>query len=91
MTATETVERALALTNARVSAAPGFELFASTAAQLKYLLLVLRGEERDRSHLKDIVVGHFAAREFGESDPELAEALMAAQAIGSKAAKGLKV
>ena len=91
MTAIETVEKALALAHVRLSAAPGFEIFASTVAQLEYLLSVLRGNEKDRSRLKNIIVGHFAVREFEESDPELAEALNAAQAIAFKAAKGLKI
>ena len=91
MTAIETVERALALAHDRLNVAPGFELFVSTVAQLEYLLSVLRGDEKDRSRLKNIIVGHFAVREFQESDPELAEVLNAAQAIAFKAAKGLKV
>ncbi|MBB5407656.1 MULTISPECIES: immunity protein Tsi6 family protein [unclassified Paraburkholderia] len=91
MTAIETVEKALALARARLNAASGFEIFASTVAQLEYLLSVLRGDDKDRTRLKKIVVGHFAAREFEENDPELAKALHAAQAIAYKAAKGLKV
>jgi len=55
------------------------------------LLSVLRGNEKDRSRLKNIIVGHFAVREFEESDPDLAEALNAAQAIAFKAAKGLNL
>lgn len=91
MTAVETVEKALALANIRLRAAPGFEIFSSVVAQLEYLLSVLRGNEKDRSRLKNIIVGHFAVREFEESDPDLAEALNAAQAIAFKAAKGLKL
>ncbi|WP_300443455.1 immunity protein Tsi6 family protein [Zoogloea sp.] len=91
MTALKTVERALALARVRLRKNPEFEIFTSTVAQLEYLLSVLRGDERDRSRLKDIIVGHFAVREFEESDPELAEALNAAQAIAFKAARGLKV
>lgn len=91
MTAIETVERALVLAHVRLRAAPEFEIFASTVAQLEYLLSVLRGDENDRSHLRNIIVGHFAVREFEESDPELADALNAAQSIAFKAAKGLKV
>jgi hypothetical protein len=91
MTSVETVEQALALARARLIAAPGFELIASTVAQLEYLLSVLRGDEKDRSRLKNIIVGHFAVREFEESDPELADALNAAQAIAYRAAKGIKV
>ena len=90
-TAIETVENALALARARLSTAPTFEIFASTVTQLEYLLSVLQGDEPDRSRLKTIIVGHFAVREFEESDPELAELLIAAQGIASKMAKGLKV
>jgi len=91
MTALKTVERALALARVRLGEAPDFEIFTSTVVQLEYLLSVLRGDEMDRSRLKDIIVGHFAVREFEESDPDLAEALCAAQAIAFKAARGLKV
>ncbi|TWB75147.1 hypothetical protein FBZ87_104247 [Nitrospirillum amazonense] len=35
-------------------------------------------------------MGHYAVREFAESDPELAAALMAAQAIATRMGKGLK-
>jgi len=91
MTALKTVERALALARVRLGEAPDFEIFTSTVVQLEYLLSVLRGDEMDHSRLKDIIVGHFAVREFEESDPDLAEALCAAQAIAFKAARGLKV
>lgn len=87
----EIVEKAVALANARLAAAPSFQIFSSTVDQLEYLLSVLRGVENDRSRLKDIIVGHFAVREFAESDPELAEALHGAQNIASQAAKGLEV
>ncbi|MFC5459277.1 immunity protein Tsi6 family protein [Massilia niabensis] len=52
---------------------------------------VMRGDEKNRSRLKSIIVGHFAVREFAESDPELADALYAAQKIASQATKGLNV
>jgi hypothetical protein len=91
MTATEVIEKALTLARARLDDAPGFQLFVSTVAQLEYLLSVVNGAEKDRSRLKDIIVGHFAVREFEESDPEFAKALNAAQFIASQAAKGLKI
>lgn len=90
MTAIEIVEQALALVRVRLQLAPTFEIFTSSESQLEYLQSVLQGNQ-DRSRLKDIIIGHFAIREFQESDPELAEALIAAQAIASKMAKGLKV
>lgn len=91
MTSIETVEAALEIARSRLHSAPEFEIFSSTVAQLEYLLSVLQGREEDRSRLKDIIVGHFAVREFEESDPDLANVLNAAQAIAFKAAKGLKV
>ena len=91
MSAIETVENALALARARLKAAPDFDIFASAVTQLEYLLSVLHGEQSDRSRLKNIIVGHFAVREFEESDPELADALNAAQLIAFKMNKGLKV
>jgi predicted nucleic acid-binding protein len=91
VTPIEVIDQALAVARSRLSSAPGFEVFISTVAQLEYLAAVLRGDENDRSRLKSINVGHFAVREFEESDPELADALFAAQAIASKMAKGLKV
>jgi hypothetical protein len=52
---------------------------------------VLSGEDSDRSKMKNIIVGHYAARELEGSDPDLAEALYSVQAIASKMARGLKV
>lgn len=87
----ETVVNALAIAKERLSRAPEYELFLSTVAQLEYLLAVLTGEQTDRSRLKNIIVGHFAVREFQESDPELAQALMASQFIASQTMRGLKI
>lgn len=91
MTSIEQIEDALTLAHMRLRQAPEFELYLSTVAQLEYLLSVLKGVEKDRSRLKDIVVGHFAVREFAESDPEFSQVLRAAQFIASNAAKGLTV
>lgn len=91
MNSIETVVNALRIAKERLSSAPEYELFVSTVAQLEYLLWVLTGQQTDRSRLKNIIVGHFAVREFQESDPELAQALMAVQFIASQAARGLKV
>ncbi len=91
MTAVDTIESALEITRKRLIVALTFELFISAETQLTYLLSLLTRQESDRSRLKNIIVGHFAVREFEESDPELAAALLAAQNIASKMAKGLKV
>jgi hypothetical protein len=91
MTAIETVNHALSLARNRLNDAPTFQLFISTVAQLEYMSRVLNGEENDKSQMKKIVVGHYAVHEFEESDPDLANALTAAQSIASKMSKGLKV
>lgn len=70
---------------------PSFPLYSSIVSQLEYVAAVLDGTEKDRSKLQHIVVGHYGAREFEESDPELARALKDAQLIASKMVKGLKV
>jgi hypothetical protein len=91
MTSIDQIEDALRLARVRLSEAPEFELYRSTVAQLEYLLSVLSGVEKDRSRLKDIIIGHFAVRELAESDPEFSQVLRAAQFIASNASKGLKV
>lgn len=87
----ELVQKALGLARNRLSSAPEFEIYKSIVAQLEYLDRVLSGNEKDRSKLKNIIVGHYGVREFEESDPEFADALIDAQSIASKMAKGLKV
>jgi len=87
----EIVDRALVVANQRLAAVPDFQLFASIVAQLSYVRAVLSGAESDRSRLKAVIVGHYAVREFSESDPEFAAVLMPVQNIASKMAKGLKI
>jgi Tsi6 len=91
MTAIETVNNALFLARKRIDSAPTFQLFDSIVTQLEYVEKVLNGKEKDRSRMKNIIVGHYAVREFEDSDPELAAILIAVQAIASKMAKGLKI
>lgn len=91
LTPIESVKKALSLAIERRNVAPSFEIFSSIVAQLEYVSMVLSGEEKDRSRIKKIIVGHYAVREFEESDPEFADALMQVQAIVSKMLKGLKL
>jgi hypothetical protein len=85
------VNSALDIARARLMEVPSFPLYSSIVAQLEYLSAVVNGREKDRSRLKEIVIGHYGAHEFEESDPEFAQALKDAQLIASKMAKGLKV
>jgi hypothetical protein len=90
--ATTVVRAALELVKFRQTTSPTFNIYSSCASQLEYLLAVLEGQlPRDLPKLQTIVVGHYGVREFMESDPELARALIDAQSIASTMAKGLKV
>jgi hypothetical protein len=91
MNPVETVNYAFAIAQQRSRENPSVEMFASILRQLEYMSRVLTGEDPDRSRMKDIVVGHYAARELDGSDPELAEALYRVQVIASKMARGLQV
>jgi hypothetical protein len=91
MTPIETVDRALEVAKERLNAFPGIAMFSSIVAQIEYVAQVLKGHESDRSRMKDIIVGHYAARELEGSDPEFAELLFAVQAYASRMARGLKI
>ncbi|URX62095.1 hypothetical protein KR767_18925 [Luteibacter anthropi] len=91
MNSLETVMNALNLAKARMTEVPSFSIYQSIVAQLEYVADVLRGVEMDRGRLRDVMIGHYGAREFEESDPEFASALKDAQLIATKMSKGLKV
>ena len=91
MSAIDTLSNAIQLIQVRQAEAPTFELYKSIDGQLRYLQQVISGETKDRSHLKDVVVGAYAVKEFEEADPELARVLKEVQLIASRMAKGLKV
>ena len=91
MDSAKLVDKALEMAEERRKLAPSFHLFGSIVAQLQYLRDVLAKVELDRSKLKDIIVGHYAVREFEETDPEFSEVLKKAQYVASTAARGLKI
>jgi len=84
------VDEALKLCLERKEIYPTVGMFDSIEKQLAYLKAVLIGEETDRTRLSKIVVGVYAVREFDDSDPEFANALMKAHYIAVRMAKGLK-
>jgi len=75
----------------RLDSMPNYNIYRSICAQLDYLYGIASGVEKDRSKLRDIIVGIYGVREFEESDSELSVALRDAQYIADKIAKGLKV
>lgn len=92
MNAIDVVQGALALARNRLGEAPNYPIYASCVAQLEYLLSALEGSTAiDRPKLRTFTIGHYAVREFEESDEELSRALKDAHLIASKLAEGLKV
>lgn len=81
ITGAEIVERAISIVKARIKKLPNHGIYHSVLRQLKYILNVLNGTVEDTSGLDKIIVGHYAVREFEESDPELADALIQCQNI----------
>ena len=63
---------------------PDFDIYKSILKQLHYLQMILNGSEPDRSKLEKIILGHFAVREFEESDLEFSEILKKCQNIAFK-------
>lgn len=84
MSQIKTIKDGISLTETRLRDIPDYDIYQSILKQLNYLLSVVDGSELDRSKLDKIMVGHFAVREFEESDPELAKALKKCQNIAFK-------
>lgn len=91
MDALTAVNGALNVARKRMAEFPSFPIYPSIVLQLEYVVAVLAGTELDRGKLKHIIVGHYGAREFEESDPEFARVLKDVQLIVTKMAKGLNV
>ena len=79
-----TIKEGISLVKKRLNDIPDFDIYQSILKQLYYLLSVLDGSELDKSKLKQVVLGHFAVREFEESDPELSKILKKCQNIAFK-------
>lgn len=92
MNAIDVVQSALVLARSRLSEAPNYPIYGSCVAQLEYLLSILDGSVMiDRPKLRTFTIGHYAVKEFEESDEELSRALKDSYLIASKLADGLKV
>nr|WP_254071741.1 immunity protein Tsi6 family protein [Kosakonia sacchari] len=98
LTATEYIEKALNLATKRCqdiennqTANSLVPMYQSIAAQLKYLKDVVNGTEKDKSKLRELTFGIYAAKEFESSDEVFFERLTDAFYIASQIRKGLKV
>lgn len=75
MTPIATIDKALADSIKLLAEYPNFQPLESVIAQLQYLKGILNGEVEDRSRLKEIIIGIYAAREFEERDMDFANTL----------------
>ena len=92
MKAIDVVRSALVLARSRLTEMPSYPIYASCVAQLEYLLSTLDGRVAvDRSNLRTFTIGHYAAREFEESDEELSRALKDAYLIAPNLADGSRI
>lgn len=90
-TALEYVNHALLLAKDRCARNPQFPTYTSVINQLIYVKAVFEGVEKDKSRLHDLSLGALGAKEFEDTDYELARAIMDVSYIASQSANGLKV
>lgn len=70
---------ALFETEERLKIFPSFPLLISIKNQLIYLIKLVDGIDTDRTLLSTIILGHYAASEFEDSDPNYARLLQKCQ------------
>ncbi|HEX8587719.1 immunity protein Tsi6 family protein [Pseudomonas sp.] len=85
------IDEAIAITRLREASCPAFPLYASSLIQLDFIRNILLGVEKDKSRLHKLTIGAWAAKEFEDTDPELARALGTAYYIGIQIGRGLKI
>lgn len=90
-TAIEYINHALLLAKDRCARNPQFPVYTSVINQLLYVKAVFEGVEKDKSRLHDLSLGALGAKEFEDTDYELARAIMDVSYIASQSASGLKV
>lgn len=71
-TALEYVNHALLLAKERCARNPQFPIYTSVINQLIYVKAVFEGVEKDKSRLHDLSLGALGAKEFEDTDYELA-------------------
>ncbi|WP_455921910.1 immunity protein Tsi6 family protein [Pseudomonas putida] len=91
MNALDFIDKAIALSQDRYRTIPGFKVYVSVLNQLEFIKAILEGRETDKARLHDLTLGAIATKEFGETDPELSDALIDAYYIADQMARGLKV
>lgn len=90
-TSIEFIDHAIALIKERIARHPAFPVYTTVLNQLLYIEAVFEGVEKDKSRLHKLSIGALAAKEFEETDHELARALMDVYYIANQSANGLKI
>jgi hypothetical protein len=74
------VAQGLAIVEKRTAVNAGAGLYGSVAAQLRWIQDALAATQPpDQERLDSLLLGHYAAREFEMTDPELADVLFEVQ------------
>lgn len=82
------IDKAVEQSNRLTADYPNFQPLESVKAQLAYLKGILDGSIDDRSRLKEIIVGIYAAKEFEERDMDFANSLYDVELIVDKLKAG---
>lgn len=82
------IDKAVEQSNRLTADYPNFQPLESVKAQLAYLKGILDGSIEDRSRLKEIIVGIYAAKEFEERDMDFANTLYDVELIVDKLKAG---
>ena len=91
MNASDYIQRAINVVSQRISRNPEYPIYLSCEKQLHYIKSIVDKTETDKSRLKDLTIGMYSAKEFDDTDPELAKVLGEAYYIANQIKRGLKV
>lgn len=90
----EVARKALELCNDRINNNPSItvpEILESIRTQLEWLVSYFEGRNNERSKLRTLVFGHYAARELDERDEVFIQALNKASYVATRTSAGLKI
>ena len=96
-TSVDYIDNALYITNKRLTGEGEYiystntNILESIKSQLNYIKNVLIGEEKDKSRLKDVIIGYYAGKELDGNDPVFQFFLSSAFYISRQIDKGVRI
>ena len=96
-TSVDYIDNALYITNKRLTGEGEYiyhtdtNILESIKLQLNYIKNVLIGEEKDKSRLKDIIIGYYAGKELDGNDPVFQFFISSAFYISRQIDKGVRI